>query len=100
MAYPPDQVIAKLRILLRHAEEDQEAVEKAAKLTAEALDDVRRSVGALRTDVTRPPLPEALRNAWGHLARDQHDVWGLAVLRLRETGNDEMLSYALQERSH
>jgi signal transduction histidine kinase len=38
-----------------------EAVTKAAKLAGDALDDVRRSVGALRTDVARPPLPEALR---------------------------------------
>ncbi len=38
-----------------------EAVTKAAKLTGDALDDVRRSVGALRTDAARPPLPEALR---------------------------------------
>lgn len=38
-----------------------EAVNKAAKLAGDALDDVRRSVGALRTDTARPPLPEALR---------------------------------------
>ncbi len=36
-------------------------VEKAAKLTAEALDDVRRSVGTLRTDAARPPLADALK---------------------------------------
>lgn len=39
----------------------REIVAKAAKLAGEALDDVRRSVGELRTDVARPPLPEALR---------------------------------------
>ena len=39
----------------------QTAVETAARLAGEALDDVRRSVGALRTDATRPPLAEALR---------------------------------------
>jgi signal transduction histidine kinase len=39
----------------------RESVIKAAHLTAEALDDVRRSVGSLRTDTARPPLPEALR---------------------------------------
>ena len=38
----------------------REAVTKAARLAGEALDDVRRSVGALRTDTKRPPLPEAL----------------------------------------
>ena len=42
-------------------DEARETVVKAAKLTGDALDDVRRSVGALRTDTARPPLPEALR---------------------------------------
>lgn len=37
------------------------ALEKAARLTREALDDVRRSVGSLRADVARPPLPDALQ---------------------------------------
>lgn len=37
------------------------AITKAARLTGEALDDVRRSVGALRADVTRIPLPAALQ---------------------------------------
>lgn len=39
----------------------QGAIAKAARLAHDALEDVRRSVGTLRTDVTRPPLPEALR---------------------------------------
>ncbi|WP_221029435.1 sensor histidine kinase [Actomonas aquatica] len=38
------------------------AVEKAARLSREALDDVRRSVGTLRTDNQLPPLAEAIRN--------------------------------------
>jgi signal transduction histidine kinase len=37
------------------------AVEKAARLSKEALEDVRRSVGSLRTEATRVALPEALR---------------------------------------
>jgi len=37
------------------------AVLQAAHLAGDALDDVRRSVGALRADTARPPLPEALR---------------------------------------
>lgn len=41
-------------------------VEKAARLTGEALDDVRRSVGSLRADSSRPPLPEALRQLAAH----------------------------------
>lgn len=44
----------------------RETVAKAAKLSAEALDDVRRSVGTLRTDAARPPLPEALRTLAAH----------------------------------
>lgn len=38
------------------------AIEKAARLSREALDDVRRSVGTLRTDIARPPLPDALQS--------------------------------------
>lgn len=41
-------------------------VEKAAKLTAEALDDVRRSVGTLRTDAKRPPLCDAVKQLAAH----------------------------------
>jgi signal transduction histidine kinase len=47
-------------------DEARAAVQKAAQLTAEALDDVRRSVGSLRTDTARPPLPEALRDLATH----------------------------------
>ena len=50
-------------------------LEKSAKLAAEALDDVRRSVGTLRTDATRPPLPEALRQ----LATQGEPVPALAI---------------------
>jgi signal transduction histidine kinase len=41
-------------------------LEKSAKLAAEALDDVRHSVGSLRADATRPPLPEAIRQLSVH----------------------------------
>lgn len=44
----------------------RENVDKAAKLAAEALDDVRRSVGALRTDAKRPPLPDAVKQLAAH----------------------------------
>lgn len=36
-------------------------IAKATKLAADALDDVRRSVGSLRTEMARLPLPELLR---------------------------------------
>lgn len=41
-------------------------VEKAARLTAEALEDVRRSVGTLRTDTPPPPLVDAVRRLAAH----------------------------------
>ena len=54
------QLDAAAALIPTQPERGREAVIKAAKLTAEALEDVRRSVGALRTDVARPPLPDAL----------------------------------------
>lgn len=60
------QLDAAAALIPTRPDEARTAVEKAAKLTAEALDDVRRSVGALRTDVARPPLPEALRELATH----------------------------------
>ena len=55
------QLDAAAALLPAQPDKAREAVTKAARLTGEALEDVRRSVGTLRTDVTRPPLPEALR---------------------------------------
>ncbi len=55
------QLDAAAALMPTRPEQALEAVTKAAKLTAEALDDVRRSVGTLRADTKRPPLAEALR---------------------------------------
>lgn len=55
------QLDAAVALMPTQPERALEAVAKASKLSGDALDDVRRSVGALRTDVIRPPLPEALR---------------------------------------
>lgn len=60
------QLDAANALLPAQPDRARDATAKAAKLAAEALDDVRRSVGALRTDTTRPPLPEALRELAGH----------------------------------
>jgi len=60
------QLDAAAALIPHRPAEARTAVEKAAKLTAEALDDVRRSVGALRTDAPRLPLPEALRELVAH----------------------------------
>jgi signal transduction histidine kinase len=54
------QLDAATALLPAQPDKARESVAKAAHLTAEALDDVRRSVGALRTDAPRPPLPAAL----------------------------------------
>jgi signal transduction histidine kinase len=55
------QLDAAAAILPAQPDKAREAILKSAKLTGDALDDVRRSVGALRTDTARPPLPEALQ---------------------------------------
>jgi len=55
------QLDAAAALLPAQPENARETVQKAARLTAEALDDVRRSVGTLRTDTGRPPLPVALK---------------------------------------
>lgn len=60
------QLDAASALLPAQPDRARESVGKAAKLAAEALDDVRRSVGALRTDTTRPPLPEALKELASH----------------------------------
>ncbi len=60
------QLDAAAALIPTQPERGREAVVKAAKLAAEALEDVRRSVGALRTDTTRPPLPDALRELATH----------------------------------
>jgi len=55
------QLDAAAAILPGQPEKARAAILQSAQLTGDALDDVRRSVGALRTDTARPPLPEALR---------------------------------------
>ena len=55
------QLDAAAALLPAQPDKARETVVKAAQLASEALDDVRRSVGALRADSNRPPLPEALK---------------------------------------
>jgi signal transduction histidine kinase len=54
------QLDAAVALMPHQPDRAIEAVTKAAKLAGDALDDVRRSVGALRTEQARPPLPVAL----------------------------------------
>jgi signal transduction histidine kinase len=56
------QLDAASALLPGQPDRARESVEKAAGLAAAALEDVRRSVGTLRTEGKRPPLPEALRD--------------------------------------
>ena len=60
------QLDAAAALLPAQPDKAREAVTKAARLTGEALEDVRRSVGTLRTDASRPPLPEAIRQLASH----------------------------------
>ncbi len=60
------QLDAAAALIPSDPERARVAVEKAARLTGEALDDVRRSVGALRADTARPPLPEAVKQLAVH----------------------------------
>jgi len=55
------QLDAAVTLLPAQPDKARETVAKATRLASEALDDVRRSVGALRADTHRPPLPEALK---------------------------------------
>lgn len=54
------QLDAAAALLPAQPERARDAVTKAARLAGEALDDVRRSVGTLRTDAARRPLAESL----------------------------------------
>jgi signal transduction histidine kinase len=55
------QLDAAAALIPTQPDKAHDAVTKASKLAGDALDDVRRSVGALRADTVRPPLPEALQ---------------------------------------
>lgn len=55
------QLDAAAALLPIQPEMARATLEKAAQLAAEALDDVRRSVGALRTDAVRPSLADSVR---------------------------------------
>lgn len=61
LAVVKTQLDAAAALLSSDPARARDAVEKAARLAHDALEDVRRSVGTLRTDTVRPPLPEVLR---------------------------------------
>jgi len=57
-------------------------------------------IGTTAREVTATgcTLAAATEHAWGHLHADEPDVWALALLRLKETGNDEMIATITRER--
>jgi len=64
---------------------------------AAAADDVidaTMQTAARQVTATSCHLDDAMQNAWGRLAADAPEVWALAVLRLHQTGNEEMLAWA------
>ena len=90
------QLDAATALLPAQPEKARAAVSKAAALAGEALDDVRRSVGALRTDAARPPLSVALQT----LVRDAGlpvKVRILGETRPLATGVEHALFRAAQE---
>ena len=56
------QTEAAQSLLKSDPERASDALNKAAQLSRDALADVRRSVGSLRTEEKRPPLIDTLRN--------------------------------------
>ena len=56
------QVEAARALLKSEPQKSADALDKAARLSREALADVRRSVGSLRTDEQNAPLVESLRS--------------------------------------
>lgn len=64
---------------------------------ARAADDV---IGVVMTAAAREvtatgcPLVTAMDNAWTRLGVEQPSVWAMCVIRLQQTGNEEMLAYA------
>lgn len=60
------QLDAAAALMPTQPERARATIEKAAQLAADALDDVRRSVGTLRTDAARPPLSDAVRQLAAH----------------------------------
>ncbi|MFO1452020.1 MAG: sensor histidine kinase [Opitutaceae bacterium] len=69
------QLDAAAALIPTQPERAREVIGSAAKLTAEALADVRRSVGTLRADAARPALADALTD----LARHGEPVPSLTI---------------------
>lgn len=64
---------------------------------ADAVIDSVLAVAARDVTATGTTVEKATRTAWGFVARDRPEVWALALLRLSETDNLEMLLLASLE---
>jgi hypothetical protein len=67
------------------------------RLAAAADDAIDRTIKAAALAVTagKRELPDALMYHWAVLARDFPEVYGLCVVRLQQTGNEDHLMYAV-----
>jgi len=61
---------------------------------ADNVIDVVMTAAAREVTATGCELVAAMDNAWTRLAVEQPSVWAMCVLRLHQTGNEEMLAYA------
>ena len=61
---------------------------------ADNVIDVVLTAAAREVTATGCELVAAMDNAWTRLAIETPEVWALAVLRLHQTDNQEMLAYA------
>jgi len=63
---------------------------------ADSVIDVVLAAAAREVTATGCELVAAMDNAWTRLAHEQPSVWAMCVLRLQQTGNEEMLAYAVR----
>lgn len=68
--------------------------------TADEVIEIMINTAAREVTATGCTLAAAMENAWTRLAVETPEVWGLAVLRLEETDNEEMLAYATMMGGH
>jgi len=62
--------------------------------TADEVITIMLDTAAREVTATGCPLAAAMKNAWTRLAVETPEVWALAVLRLEQTGSEELLCYA------
>ena len=61
---------------------------------ADGVIDAMINTAAREVTATGCSLAAAMDNAWTRLGVERPEVWALAVMRLEETQNEEMVAYA------